>query len=184
MEDRTRLGLGILGVALMLGGLGDALLRATPWGVNFLLWITALVVAGVALAWRGVSLRGDGRWFAVVAVVFAGGVLWRDSPVVVALDVGVVLLAISLAIWRGREGSLRRAGISDYMIGATIAGALSSAGPLPVAVRDIRWRAPALCGTTRFSISAVSPSSTPAACRTWPLSPSSWSQRSPGHRAG
>lgn len=140
MEDRTRLGLGILGAALILGGLGDALLRATPWGVNFLLWVAALGVAGVALAWWGVPLRGDGRWFAAVAVIFAGGVLWRDSPVVVALDVGVVLLAISLAIWRGREGSLRRAGISDYMIGTTIAGALSSAGPLPVTVRDIQWR--------------------------------------------
>lgn len=140
MEDRTRLGLGILGAALILGGLGDALLRATPWGVNFLLWVAALGVAGVALAWWGVPLRGDGRWFAAVAVVFAGGVLWRDSPVVAALDVGVVLLAISLAIWRGREGSLRRAGISDYMIGATIAGALSSAGPLPVTARDIQWR--------------------------------------------
>lgn len=140
MESRTRLGLGILGAALILGGLGDALLRATPWGVNFLLWIAALAVAGVALARWGVLLRGDGRWFAVVAVVFAGGVAWRDSPVVVALDVGVVLLSISLAIWRGRDGSLRRAGISEYVIGSTVAGALSSAGPLPVAVRDIHWR--------------------------------------------
>lgn len=162
MQDRTRLGLGILGAALILGGLGDALLRATPWGVNFLLWIVALAVAGVALARWGVPLRGDGRWFAVVAVVFAGGVLWRDSPVVVALDVGVVLLSISLAIWRGREGSLRRAGISDYMIGATMAGALSCAGPLPVAVRDIqwrevargRWRGPALAVARGLLISA------------------------------
>lgn len=162
MENKTRLGLGILGAALILGGLGDALLRATPWGVNFLLWVAMLVVAGLALARWGVPLRGEGRWFAVVAVVFAGGVMWRDSPVVVALDVGVVLLSISLAIWRGREGSLRRAGISDYVIGPTVAGALSSAGPLPVAVRDIhwhevargRWRDPALAVARGVLISA------------------------------
>lgn len=162
MEDRTRLGLGILGAALILGSLGDTLLRATPWGINFLLWVSALAVAGIALTRLGVPLRGDGRWFAVVAVLFAGGVLWRDSPVLVALDVGVVLLAISLAIWRSREGSLHRAGISEYMIGATVSGALSSAGPLPVAVRDIQWRevapgrwqGPALAVTRGLLISA------------------------------
>ncbi len=162
MESRTRLGLGILGAALILGGLGDTLLRATPWGINFLLWVSALAVAGIALTRLGVPLRGDGRWFAVVAVLFAGGVLWRDSPVLVALDVGVVLLAISLAIWRSHEGSLRRAGISEYVIGATVSGALSSAGPLPVAVRDIQWRevapgrwqGPALAVTRGLLISA------------------------------
>lgn len=162
MDSRTRLGLGILGAALILGGLGDPLLRATPWGVNFLLWVAALAVAGVALARWGVRLHGDGRWFALVAVVFAAGVAWRDSPVVAALDVGVVLIAISLAVWRGREGSLRRAGISDYLIGAAVAGAFSSAGPLPVAARDIhwrevasgRWRGPALAVTRGLLISA------------------------------
>jgi hypothetical protein len=139
--ERTRLGLGILGSALVLGGLGDLLLRATPWGINFLLWITALVGLTVLLAKRGsVSTGGEGKWLIFVALLFAAGVILRDSPVVVLLDLLAVLISLSLAVWRGRSGSLRRAGISEYVLGWAYAGAVTSAGPLPVSVLDIDWR--------------------------------------------
>ena len=39
MSLPTHRGLGILGLAALLGVLGDALLRATPWGVNLPLWM-------------------------------------------------------------------------------------------------------------------------------------------------
>ena len=51
MDERTRLGLGVLGAALFLGMLGDGLLRVTPWGINLFLWVAALV--GAAGAARG-----------------------------------------------------------------------------------------------------------------------------------
>ncbi len=141
LGERTRLGLGVMGAALVLGGLGDVLLRATPWGVNFLLWVTALVGMAVLLAKAGgVRLEGEGRWLAVVALVFAAGVVLRDSPVVVLLDVLAVMLALSLAVWRGRVGRLRGAGISEYVLGGTYASVLASAGPVPVSVTDIAWR--------------------------------------------
>lgn len=141
MGERTRLGLGVMGAALVLGGLGDALLRATPWGVNFLLWVTVLVGTALLLARAGrVRLEGEGRWFAVVALVFAAGVVLRDSPVVVLLDVLAVMLALSVAVWRGRAGSLRDAGISEYVLGGTYVGAIASAGPVPLGVTDIAWR--------------------------------------------
>jgi hypothetical protein len=139
--ERTRLGLGVLGAALALGGLGDILLRATPWGINFLVWVTALVGLAVFLAkWGRVGSGGEGKWLIFIAVVFAAGVMVRDSPVVVFLDVLGVLISLSLAVWRGRGGSLRRAGILDYVLGGIYTGALTSAGPLPVSVADIEWR--------------------------------------------
>jgi hypothetical protein len=138
--ERTRLGLGLIGVALVLGVLGDILLRATPWGVNFLIWITLLVGLAVSFArWGRVGAGGEGRWLVLVAVVFASGIILRDSPVVVFLDVLAVLISLSLAVWRGRGGSLRRAGISDYISGGTLAGIFTSAGPVPVSVMDIDW---------------------------------------------
>ncbi len=141
MGERTRLGLGVVGVALVLGGLGDALLRATPWGFNFLLWVAALVGAAALLVRTGlVRPEVEGRWLAVVALVFAGGVVLRDSPVVALLDVLAVIAALSLAVWRGRAGSLRRAGVSEYVLGGTYALALASAGPVPVSVTEIAWR--------------------------------------------
>ena len=141
MGERTRLGLGVFGVALVLGSLGDILLRATPWGINFLIWVTVLVGLTVFLAkWRRVGTRGEGKWLVFVALVFAAGVVLRDSPVVVFLDLVGVLISLSLAVWLGRSGSLRRAGILDYALGGVYTGALTSAGPIPVSVVDIEWR--------------------------------------------
>jgi hypothetical protein len=138
--ERTKLGLGLIGVALVLGVLGDALLRATPWGVNFFVRIALLVGLAVSFArWGHMVTRGEGRWLVFVAIVFASGIVLRDSPVVVFLDVLAVMISLSLAVWRGRSGTLRRAGISDYVIGGSLAGIFSSAGPVPVSVMDIDW---------------------------------------------
>jgi Domain of unknown function (DUF4153) len=61
MNERTRQGLIVVGAALALGILGDALLRATPWGLNLLVWIAALAAAGAALGRDGATgRRGDG----------------------------------------------------------------------------------------------------------------------------
>ena len=141
MDERTRLGLGVLGASLILGALGDLLLRATPWGVNFFLWTAALAGAAAVVAVLGrLRVAGEGRWLVPVAVLFALGVAWRDSPTVVFLDLLAFLIAVSLAVLRGRSGRLRLTGISEYVLGGIYTGAFSSAGPLPVAIRDVRWR--------------------------------------------
>ncbi len=139
MDDRTKLGLGLLGAALAVGVLGDLLLRATPWGINVLLWVAILAGAAVAL-WRWGRLEaGGGRWLVPVAVFFAAAVAWRGSPVVASLDVLAVLVALSLAAFRGRRGSLRLSGISEYLLGGIYTGTLSAAGPLPVMLKEVRW---------------------------------------------
>jgi hypothetical protein len=154
--ERTKAGLGLIGVAVALGVLGDVLLRATPWGVNFFFWIALLVALAVSFArWGRVVTRGEGRWLILVAVIFAFGIVLRDSPVVVLLDVLAVMISLSLAVWRGRSGSLRWAGISDYIIGGSLAGIFSSAGPVPVSAIDIDW-AEALRGRWKGGALAVS----------------------------
>ncbi len=52
MSERTKLGLEILQAAVLLGILGDVLLRATPWGLNVLLFILALVAAYDSFVFR------------------------------------------------------------------------------------------------------------------------------------
>ncbi|HSK74413.1 MAG TPA: hypothetical protein VK892_22120, partial [Pyrinomonadaceae bacterium] len=52
MNERTRTGLEILQSAVLLGILGDVLLRATPWGLNVLLFVGALVAAMTMLILR------------------------------------------------------------------------------------------------------------------------------------
>ena len=140
VDGRTSLALATFGVALILGSLGDMLLRATPWGLNVLLWTTVLVVAAVALAraWN-VGLAGEGRWFLPLAVLFAAGVVWRDSVTLGFLDVVAVLVSLSLAALWGRSGRVRLRGLSEYIIGGFYTGAVSVAGPLPATVQDVRW---------------------------------------------
>lgn len=141
MGERTRIGLAVLGAGLVLGGLGDVLLRATPWGINLPLWVGTLAVSAVGLSRLGGGRPvGEGRWMLPLAVLFAGGVALRDSPVVVALDVSMVVLALALVALRGRSGALRRAGVSEYVIGTVYAGAMTLAGMVPAAVRDVKWR--------------------------------------------
>ena len=95
----------------------------------------------IFLARRGrVGTGGEGKWLVFVALAFAAGLVLRDSPVVVLLDLFGVLISLSLAVWLGRSGSLRRAGILDYVLGGVYTGALTSAGPIPVSVADIEWR--------------------------------------------
>jgi hypothetical protein len=130
VDERTRLGLGVLGAALLLGMLGDGLLRATPWGINLFLWVAALVGAAAAVAWRGRRrVAGEGRWLVPVALVFAAGLAWRDSATVVFLNLLAFLVAVALAALWGRTGRLRLAGVSEYVLGGIYAGTLSSAGP-------------------------------------------------------
>ena len=141
MDERTRLGLGVLGAALVLGLLGDLLLRATPWGINVFLWVAVLAGVAAVLSRRGrLEAAGEGRWLAPVAILFAAAVAWRDSPILASLDVVAVLVALSLAALRGRRGTVRLSGISEYLLGGIYTGALSSAGPLPVMAREVRWR--------------------------------------------
>ena len=141
MDDRTRLGLGLLLTALLVGLLGDVLLRATPWGVNILLW-TIVVAAGSVLLMRfgGVAAAGEGRWLVPVALLFAAGFAWRDSPAVAALNLLALLAAAALAMLKARSGALWRARLSEYLLGGLYAGALTAAGPVPVAASDVRWR--------------------------------------------
>ncbi len=64
MDERTKLGLGVLGAAMVVGSLGDWLLRATPWGINVFLWVAVLAGVAVALSrWGGWRWReGDAGW--------------------------------------------------------------------------------------------------------------------------
>lgn len=142
MGERTRVGIGVLGASLALGGLGDLLLRETPWGLNFSLWIAALVGAAAVLTLRGgARTAGGARWLAPVAVLFAACVAWRDAPMLVFMNVLAVLVSLLLAASLGRSGgSLRLMGVSEYVLGGIFAGARAWAGPLPLVVKDVRWQ--------------------------------------------
>src|SRR2546423_2971627 len=123
MNERTKRGLEVLEAALLLGILGDALLRATPWGLNVTLWTGALAVALVALLARGRrrALTNDGRWLALPLVFFSAGFAWRDSPTLQTLDVLALVVTFSLIALRARSGRIQLGGVMEYVLGGILA---------------------------------------------------------------
>ena len=139
MNDRTRLGLGILGGALALGILGDILLRETPWGLNAGLWAIGLVAAAVTLTGRlGGRPAGDSRWLLPLAAVFALLLAWRASPVLAALNLAVALACLALAVVRAP--SIRRAPVFRYAaeLARLVAEAFSAVFLLTI--EDVTWK--------------------------------------------
>ncbi len=140
MNETTKTGLMILTAAAALGMLGDALLRVGPPGVNGFLW-TAVLAGAVLLLGRDrmTTTAGDGRWMLLPALLFAAGLVWRDSPALQALDLLAVGGSLALAAHYARSGDLRRAGVADYIAGAVLAGVWAAGGLLPVVASDIAW---------------------------------------------
>jgi hypothetical protein len=115
-----------LAAATMLGVLADALLRAQPLGLNLAVLVAALLAALAWLARRtdrpltlGAALLG------ALALAFGAAVAWRDSPVLVALDVLAlwsVLCALAFAVLRGDALAVDRAGPLTYAAAAASTG--------------------------------------------------------------
>jgi hypothetical protein len=139
MSSRTRLAFGLLGSALLLGILGDELLRATPLGLNLLLWVAAVVAVLLALSrWHRAPLTGGRRWMVPVLVVFAGLVVWRDSPWLVSLDIFALVVALSLGSLRTPR-PVHRAGLVDYAVGLGYASAAVGGRTVTLMQQDIDW---------------------------------------------
>jgi hypothetical protein len=142
MSNRTKLGLNILEAALLLGVLGDALLRETPWGLNVFLWTGALVAAMCALHARyggRASWRTDGGWLLLPIAFFAAAFAWRDSTTLRLLDGLALFVAFALLAWRARGRKIRLGGLGDYALGLGHAAFDAMFASLPLIISDVQW---------------------------------------------
>ena len=141
LERRTAMGLAIVLAALLLGVLGDALLRATPWGVNLVLWVGSLVAAVLALlARQRLRVSGEGGYLVLPVLFFAGCLAWRSSGVLVALGLLALAVALGLAGTYLMRGTLRRAGLTHYLAALLVTGIMTLFGPLRLLFSDIAWQ--------------------------------------------
>ncbi len=141
MSDKTMMGLSVLCAALVLGLLGDALLRATPWGLNAPLWTGLLALVSLTVARsRRVRLGDEGRWLLVPAILFAAALAWRDSPTLVFLNTLAAAVSLGLAATHSRSGRLRLAGVTHYALDLLAAAVAALAGLLPTVASDVGWK--------------------------------------------
>jgi hypothetical protein len=132
MNAHPRIRTPALATAAGLGVLGDALLRASgPPGVNAVLWSAAGATALVALARRrGWAASRESIVLLATAVLFMGGLAWRDADALRALNVLAAAVAVSLAAGEAGAAWVRRAGTAAYAKAGVLTALGLAAGPL------------------------------------------------------
>jgi len=141
MLSKGRLELSVLGAAVVMGILADALLRTLPWGLDLFIWIAALsAVIAILARGRNGALSGGGRWSLALVSVFALGAAWHDSPALKMLSLLGAGTALSLVILQAQGGRVRLAALVDYALGAAVAGLNSAFGLLPMLFAGAEWK--------------------------------------------
>lgn len=159
LEARSNLAVRVLTDALLLGIVGDALLRVTGWGANMATWAIAIVVALFTLARRrNEPLPRETKWLAVPAVTIALLFLLRDEEGitvynVLALAGTLALLASTLA--PGNRLAIASAKVRDVIQSAFGVGINVGFGMLPLVIGDVSYRNVARARGSAIALSAV-----------------------------
>jgi hypothetical protein len=150
MSHTTKLALSLFLTALLLGVVGDVLLRPMPWGINLLLWVAALSLGLVAMAqWHGVRLTGGGRWLIGPALIFAAMFALRDSIMLNMANLLAILICFALIAYRLVQGRIRVATLTEYAKGTALAGVFAAFGALLLVFDDIKWRSSKFNGQSK-----------------------------------
>jgi len=140
LPARSRLGVDVLKYGLALGIMGDLLLRAAPWGLNFSLWICALMGVGIWLVRRyQIPVSSDFPWLALSVVLCAVAFVRRDSQALRLIDMAALVGLLSLTALATQGGQIRLRGISTYLVATVLACAHAWFGTPRLLFSDIAW---------------------------------------------
>lgn len=151
MSERTKFGLEVLEAAVLLGILGDVMLRATPWGLNVLLFILALVAAMIALVYRRKREFWNAQTIALHgALVFFGAMfVWRDSIELRVWDTFAILTILAILTLPVLKIPTQVAGVMHYAFGWIWSGISVAFAPFALFFDDIKWNTIPQTGWTK-----------------------------------
>ena len=141
MNVRTKTGLEILQASVLIGILGNVLLRETPWGLNAFLFVATFVAAMVMLmrrhrpellTWNTIALAG-------AMVFFASMFLIRDSIELRVYDTFAIIILMGVIILVNYDIKAHLAGAFHYVVGFIWAGITSVFGSGLLLGVDIDW---------------------------------------------
>lgn len=127
--------------AILLGIAADALLHTAPWGVNALGWAVLFLAAALVLLQRErpqplASLALP----AIGLLAVAGGLAWRDSQQLVALDILLMLGFTGLLALGPRGVKAGAAGLLHYAGALLLTLVQMLPGSVQFALTDVSWR--------------------------------------------
>ncbi|HEY6225031.1 MAG TPA: DUF4173 domain-containing protein [Gemmatimonadales bacterium] len=138
--SRTERGFTVLACGLGLGVLGDLLLRATPWGLNFSIWTCALMGIGYWLVRRHhLPVSSDFSWLALSVMLCAVAFVRRDSQALQLIDMAALVGLLSLTALAAQGGPIRLRGMSTYVTATIVACAHAWFGTPRLLFSDIKW---------------------------------------------
>jgi hypothetical protein len=141
ISARTKMGLEILAAGLVLGVLGDVLLRAIPWGLNVTLCAVALTAAGALLVRRhGITPGPDAPWLALTVVLLGAAFMRRDADVLAQFNVIAMIIALALGAASLQGARLIGRRPIDYLRDGVMAAGGTIAGSFVLVGQDIDWR--------------------------------------------
>ena len=157
MNERTKTGLEILQAAVLLGVLGDVLLRVTPWGLNIFLFIGALAAAFMMLILRRKREFWDKQTIALnCALVFFGAMfVWRDSDELKVFDTFAILTILAVLSLQTLKIKTQIAGVFHYGIGFVWSGINAVLAPFFLLIGDIGWKTIPQTGWSKHLISVI-----------------------------
>ncbi len=157
MNERTRSGLEILQVAAVLGVLGDVLLRATPWGLNVLLFNVAFAGGMLMLLRRRapeyLTLQTLSLFGALI--FFASMFVWRDSIELRVADTVAIVLMLSVLFVPKMKVTTQVAGVFHYGVAFLWSSLNAFFAPFALLGADIEWKSQASSGWSKHLFSAL-----------------------------
>jgi len=157
MNERTKTGLLIVQVALVMGVLGDVLLRATPWGLNVLLFNAAFAGGMIMLLKRRAPERLNAQTLSLFGalIFFASMFVWRDSIEMRVADTFAIIAILSVLFVPKLNVAPNIAGAFHYAVGFVWSALNAVFAPLALLIGDIEWQTTERAGWRKHLFSTL-----------------------------
>ena len=141
MNERTKTGLQILQVAMIIGVAGDIFLRVDPWGLGVTMFNVVFVVGMLTVLYRRAPEQLTWQTLGLFAaqLFFAAMFAWRDSIELRLADGVAILTILSVLFLPKLKVSTSTAGVFHY--GAGFVGSAFNAigAPFVLLFDDVKW---------------------------------------------
>ncbi len=157
MNIRTKTGLQVLQFAIVIGILGDVLLRVMPWGLNVLLFNAAFAAAMIVLLKRfKPEYLTRQTWGLFGALIFfASMFVWRDSLELRLADTVAILAILSVLLVPKMKIPAQAAGVFQYGFAFLYSSFNAAFAPFALVFSDVEWGSIERSGWTKHLFSVL-----------------------------